>query len=289
MNTLVRVLSAVSVPSLVASVALAAAAPAKDAGTAFAPCNTCHEDLTKAFAGNPHAKLVNASCTTCHGDGTKHADEGDKKLISVPKGTAGGKTCLTCHGGAKAFTRAGSGPHATAAVACADCHSVHAPAAGNVALLRAAAGAECAPCHPAQAGEFVKPFAHHLGRASMTCYSCHNPHGATGKSMLKETASGEMPCLTCHPEKRGPFVFQHVTGVTGSCLSCHEPHGSNNAKRLIRASAAQLCMECHTTIPAGTLGSMPPSFHNLTLPRYQNCTSCHTAVHGSNSSPMLLK
>jgi len=289
MKTIVRVLSAVSVPLLVASIALAASAPVKDAGTAFAPCNTCHEDLTKAFAANPHARLIAASCASCHGDGAKHAAEGEKSLISVPKGAAGAKTCLTCHGRTKTFTHAGSGPHATAAVNCTDCHSVHAPAAGNVALLRAASGAECAPCHPAQAREFAKPFAHHLGRASMTCYSCHNPHGGSGERGLKETISGELPCLTCHPEKRGPFVFQHVNGVNGNCLSCHEPHGSNNPKRLIRARIDQLCLECHTALPTGNLGSMPPSSHDLRLPRYQNCTVCHTAVHGSNSSPMLLK
>jgi predicted CXXCH cytochrome family protein len=84
-------------------------------------------------------------------------------------------------------------------------------------------------------------------------------------------------------------VFPHTGGVAGDCQSCHEPHGSNNGKMLIRASVDQLCLECHTTAPAGTLGSMQPSFHDLRSPRYRNCTTCHIAVHGSNSSPMLLK
>ena len=58
---------------------------------------------------------------------------------------------------------------------------------------------------------------------------------------------------------------------------------------LKRATVAQLCIECHSPLTTGTLGSQPPSFHNLRLPRYQNCTTCHVAVHGSNRDPQLLK
>ncbi|MFI5165384.1 MAG: DmsE family decaheme c-type cytochrome [Thermoanaerobaculales bacterium] len=288
MTTWLRVLGAVSVPTLLATAALAGAAPPKPAD-AFAPCSTCHEEFTTAFATSPHARLSPADCSSCHGDGAKHAVEGDKAFITVPKGAAGARVCLTCHGGKKDFTHAGTGAHATASVYCTDCHSVHAPAATNVALLRALPGNECLTCHPAQTKEFSKPFAHHLGKGALTCFSCHNPHGAAGEKNLKETTAGEVVCLSCHGEKRGPFVFQHVNGVTGNCLSCHEPHGSNNPKRLIRARVDRLCLECHTTLPAGNLGSQPPSFHDLRSPRYQNCTVCHMAIHGSNSSPMLLK
>jgi nitrate/TMAO reductase-like tetraheme cytochrome c subunit len=54
---------------------------------------------------------------------------------------------------------------------------------------------------------------------------------------------------------------------------------------------AQLCIECHSPIASvsTTFGSQPPSFHNLSLPRYQNCTTCHVAIHGSNRDPQLLK
>jgi hypothetical protein len=58
---------------------------------------------------------------------------------------------------------------------------------------------------------------------------------------------------------------------------------------LKRARVDQLCLECHSPIAGTTLGSQPPSFHNIRLPRYQNCTVCHTAIHGSNRSPVLLK
>ena len=288
MSAWCRGLSAVGVALFSAGAALAGPAPAKETAT-YAPCNTCHEDITTAFAANPHARLSPATCASCHGEGEKHAAEGEKNLITVPKGPSGAKACLSCHGGSREFSLAGTGAHASASVNCTDCHSIHAPAASNRALLRASPGAECVFCHPAQKGEFGKPFAHHLGRGGMSCFSCHNPHGGTGERSLKETTAGELPCLTCHAEKRGPFVFQHVNGMTGNCMSCHEPHGSDNPKRLIRSRVDRLCLECHTTLPAGNLGSQPPSFHNLLLPRYQNCTVCHIAIHGSNSSPMLLK
>lgn len=284
-----RALGAGSVASLVASLAFAGAPTANDVVVPYAPCNGCHEEITTPFAHSPHARLGAVSCASCHGDGAKHAEQADKSLITLPKGAAGAKTCLQCHGGEKDFTHAGTGAHATASVYCTDCHSIHAPAPNNVALLRAAAGAECARCHPSQSKEFSKPFAHHLGRGGMSCFSCHNPHGGRGDGSLEETTAGELPCLACHAEKRGPFVFQHVSGEVGNCLSCHEPHGSNNPKRLTRARVDQVCLECHSALPAGNLGAGPPSFHNLLLPRYQNCTVCHVAIHGSNSSPMLLK
>lgn len=123
----------------------------------------------------------------------------------------------------------------------------------------------------------------------MTCVSCHDPHGTAIRPGLALTRAGEQPCLSCHAEKRGPFVFEHGSGSIAACQSCHEPHGSVNPHQLKRARVSQLCLECHSPISARTLGSQPPSFHNLLSPRYQNCTICHTAVHGSQISPALLK
>jgi hypothetical protein len=55
-----------------------------------------------------------------------------------------------------------------------------------------------------------------------------------------------------------------------------------------------VCLECHSNlgVPAsnsGTLGSTPPSFHNMAVPRYRNCTTCHVKVHGSNADRGLLR
>jgi predicted CXXCH cytochrome family protein len=72
-------------------------------------------------------------------------------------------------------------------------------------------------------------------------------------------------------------------------MTCHETHGSANPRQLTRADVRQLCLECHSTLPSGPIGSQPPSTHDMLSPRYRNCVQCHTAIHGSSKSPVLLK
>jgi DmsE family decaheme c-type cytochrome len=264
-------------------------------------CANCH-DQTKTFAGNPHARAFlrqtpaahpDAACTSCHGDGQKHAEEGgDKGLIRGLHGAAGAKFCLTCHDKATDHSSFGAGStHANnATVNCLSCHSIHTPDSKSGKLLAKAPGALCQTCHASQSASIrSKPYTHRLDRGGMTCLDCHNPHGRPGGGSLAMTRAGEPPCLTCHSEKRGPFVYEHVNGIAGNCLSCHQPHGSSNPKMLQWAQVSQLCLSCHSRTNSNTMGSQPPSIHDLTLPRYRNCTTCHVAVHGSNLSPRLLK
>ena len=273
-------------------------------GKAEAPpvCADCH-DQAKTIAGNPHTRipgmafdkagLENAACSACHGTGAKHMESSgeDKSDIRVFHGRMGAEFCVACHTSNKEHASFVSSVHAsTDIVNCLSCHSVHSPEPKAPYLLAKTPSKLCATCHATQTASFRnKPFAHRLGRGGMECTSCHDPHGRAAEKALKLTRLGEMPCLNCHAEKRGPFVFEHVSGVVGNCTSCHVPHGSSNNKRLTRARVDRLCLECHSTLSAATLGSQPPSFHNVSLPRYQNCTTCHVAVHGSNLSPQLLK
>lgn len=261
-------------------------------------CGDCHDEQFKAFTTNPHGHgtavngvMPNAVCEKCHGDGKAHIEAGgDKSLIFKPVGVAGAdKTCLACHDIATDRVTRHGGPHANSAtVNCLTCHAIHTSKATH--LLAKPQLALCATCHSTQVASFrSKPYAHHLGSGGMECSSCHEPHGRSGREMLRKTVSGELPCVNCHSRQRGPFVFQHGSFAIGDCLTCHEPHGSSNRNRLIRATVAQLCLECHSPINGKTLGSQPPSFHNLSLPRYQNCTTCHVAVHGSNRDPQLMK
>jgi DmsE family decaheme c-type cytochrome len=290
------------------------AAPAAEAAAAAEPpkCADCHTDLVTAWAKNPHARYSGKGtkpdpeemCATCHGDGAKHIEEGgDTSFIEVPRGAVGSGDCLACHDNPKAFATGGTDSfskgtqdsfahsvHANSeAVNCLTCHSMHSSAKKSTALLAKTPGELCATCHTTQTKSFLnKPYAHRLDRGGMTCLDCHSPHAKKGET-VKMTTQGEMACLNCHTEKRGPFVFDHVTGSGGDCLSCHQPHGSNNPKQLLWARVEQLCLSCHSQTGPRTYGSQPPSFHDLTLPRYRNCTTCHTAVHGSNLSPQLLK
>ena len=277
-------------------------APAKSEAKAEAPpvCSDCHTEEAAKFAGNPHARWshkdkkpdINSFCSTCHGDGTKHMEAGgDASLIDTFKGVSGAEQCLACHQKTDEHASFALGFHGNSAtVNCLSCHSIHHSFPKNEHLIAQAPGELCGTCHLNETASFKnKPYAHRLDRGGMTCLDCHNPHDRKGQTVAL-TRVGELPCLNCHAEKRGPFVFDHVTGAAGDCLSCHQPHGSTNPKMLTWARVDQLCLSCHSrTGVANTLGSQPPSFHDLSLPRYRNCTTCHTAVHGSNLSPQLLK
>lgn len=291
-------------------------APAVTAAAAKAEapplCIDCHEDEGKAFPANPHswksrtgkkaaaaaAPLpTNTACQSCHGDGAKHMETSgeDKSDIRVFVGRKAADFCTTCHTESTSHASFTTGMHASSeAVNCMSCHSMHHPDPKSAHLNVKTPQALCQTCHPTVAATMrEKPFTHRPVNGVMECISCHDPHGRPGRESLKLTRSGELPCLSCHSEKRGPFVFEHPTGLAvdsaTDCLRCHEPHGSSNPKQLIRAHVEQLCLECHSRITANTLGSQPPSIHNLSLPRWRNCTTCHVAIHGSNLSPTLFK
>lgn len=264
----------------------------------LAACSDCH-DTAKAFAHNAHAlgggtkgQIPNDSCGICHGDGTAHIEAGgDKTLIEVPRDLKGAEeTCRSCHDVTTGRMSHAAGVHANSNVVnCLSCHAIHKSDPRSPRLLVEREPALCANCHSTQASTMRhKPYSHRVGRG-MECSSCHQPHGRSGRGNLRLTEAGEPPCLGCHTDKRGPFVFQHGAVAAGECTTCHEPHGSSNPKMLTRATVAQLCLECHSPTTGGTLGSQPPSFHNLTNPRYQNCTTCHVAIHGSHRDPALLK
>ena len=277
---------------------LAAAPEAKKAAApADSLCASCHEDQVKAFRDNPHsrtwqAKGIDAICENCHGAGKFHADGGgDKSLIRVPKGAQGADTCLGCHDKMKERWSYRTGVHAASeTVNCQSCHSIHKSDFRAGHLLAKNQTELCGNCHQGAANSLKnEPYTHHIGRGGVECSSCHNPHGRDGKQAVRMTRAGDPICVSCHAEKKGPYVFEHPGGGTADCMNCHRPHGSPNNHMLTRSRVASLCLECHTDPPTRTLGSQPPAFHNITQPRYQNCTTCHVAVHGSNRSPQLLK
>jgi len=283
------------------------APPSAEPQTAPA-CSDCHDEA-KTFALNPHAlvtgtvtkgQVSNEACVPCHGDGTEHAlSGGDKTKISKPAGKKGAdEVCLLCHETSTDRISRRDGMHAnTGLVNCLTCHSMHHSNPLAPHLVARPQLDLCGTCHTQPASFRNKPHAHRLGRGGMECTSCHEPHGrrpAAARSLamntaLRSTQAGEAPCLKCHIDKRGPWVFAHGANAIGDCTACHEVHGSVNPKQLKRANVWQLCIECHSPITNDTLGSQPPSFHNLSTARYQNCTTCHVAIHGSNRDPQLFK
>ena len=114
--------------------------------------------------------------------------------------------------------------------------------------------------------------------------------------VIRAFAGNEPGCLQCHTDKRRPFAFEHAPMRLEGCGACHEPHGSANPRMLTRHEVRFVCLECHANVgvsaasnTASPLGSVPPSFHDLRSPRFQNCTICHQKVHGSYVNRSLLR
>ena len=267
-------------------------------------CGICHEDISKAFAKNPH-HLVDTgkkwgseghACESCHGPGQKHVDTVDASQIRNPaKLTAAAidRICLSCHLNQPTHIGRLQSSHAKDAVACTTCHQIHANGADGLVVPRAAVNEQCSRCHLNIWAQFQQPNHHRLPEGSMTCLDCHNPHGTPRPFMTQAFAVNEPGCFNCHGDKRGPFTFEHAAVRFEGCATCHEPHGSANPRMLTRQSVQYVCLECHANLPTlnktSTIGVVPPAFHDLRSPAFQNCTVCHQKIHGSHVDRNLLK
>jgi DmsE family decaheme c-type cytochrome len=288
-------------------------APAPKASAPSAPltyagseaCQVCHEDISKAFAKNPHIAVEkdkkrgweNRSCESCHGPGSNHVENPSAETIRNPAKLPvadADAACLSCHRNQPTHVGRIQSGHARNQVSCTACHTVHKSAEELLPRRRVTVNAECSTCHLAQRASFQRPHKHKLPEGAMSCVDCHNPHGSILAPSLQTVSANEPGCLKCHGDKRGPFVFEHAPVRLEGCAACHEPHGSANPRMLKRQQVNLLCLECHSNMPAtaaasGTLGGIPPSFHDLRSPRFQNCTNCHVKIHGSNVSRELLR
>jgi DmsE family decaheme c-type cytochrome len=140
----------------------------------------------------------------------------------------------------------------------------------------------CLSCHNETKSQFTQPFHHKVLEGAMKCSDCHNPHGGFELKQARLAVGADAACIKCHSDKQGPFVFEHAPLKVEGCAICHSPHGSSNPRLLKRNNVNQLCLECHSN--AHEIGAPnTPSFHNQATARFQNCTTCHAKIHGSNS------
>ncbi len=275
-------------------------------------CKTCHPDVWSTFYKNPHFKSVasgkespeNTGCESCHGPGQAHVNaHGGKATIVAFSQLGPEKTlnaCLRCHGETLSRANIRRSSHTQQDVVCTNCHSIHKSTAPRFLLAKPQQSELCYTCHASVRAQFSMPFKHRVNEGVVKCTDCHNPHGAFDPTwrmasrprMIEQAEGNEEACLKCHIDKRGPWVFEHGSVRVERCETCHQPHGSTNPRMLRRPVVFTLCLECHNG--QGTFGgfgptfkagiSNPPSDHNLANPRYQQCTSCHVRIHGSNTS-----
>jgi len=285
----------------------AAPAPSAPAYIGSEACGACHEDIYNAFQKNPH-KLVDTqqrrgweakACESCHGPGGKHAESADKKDILNPANmpaAEAARDCLKCHLNQPTHIGRLQSSHARNEVSCTACHAIHRNGPnGLVPRKMAAINEQCASCHTAVWAQFQRPYKHRLPEAAMSCVDCHNPHGSLLPASLQTYAANERTCFRCHGNLCGPFTFEHAPVRLEGCGACHEPHGSANPRMLTRAEVRYMCLECHANLPVApiknpaALGGVPPAFHDLFSPQFQNCTVCHMKIHGSYVNQDLLK
>ena len=285
--------AAVTVPAAV-SPAHASQGPAQSPPAQYVgsdTCLACHSDLEKSLTGTAHGNAAHPrspaaaqGCESCHGPGERHVEDPTvetsirKFTTMTPRDV--GETCLSCHT-KSTHTLWQGGAHDTRNLSCITCHSVHNPKSVRAQLKTATEVETCATCHRTQALK-VKRISHMpLTEAKMECSSCHNPHGSTNVKLLRVGNWVNESCISCHTEKRGPFLFEHAAGRE-SCISCHDPHGSSNDRMLV-ARPPMLCQRCH-------IGSRHPStiYDNAAVTGRSNriigrgCVNCHQQIHGSN-------
>jgi predicted CXXCH cytochrome family protein len=279
---------------------------------------TAHAKLAKAGW-----KTETQGCESCHGPGKAHVEGGgDKTKIRTfenesPKQIS--EACLRCHAGKEEHNNYKRGEHWRNDVACTDCHSPHFSTRLAAKLAGTPQGKADAPsslmpvgpfpahsndlappkmlvknepqlcltCHNEMKAQFTQPFHHRVLEGAMKCSDCHNPHGGFEAKQARLNTGADAACMKCHADKQGPFVFEHAPSKVEGCAICHTPHGASNSKMLKRSNVNQLCLECHSNV-ALKVGEIDapgaPSFHNQATVRYQNCTTCHSKIHGSNTN-----
>jgi DmsE family decaheme c-type cytochrome len=295
----------------------AAAAQAPQAAYAQNPIATCLRDCHDSepvtlILQTPHAVKADGrtpfaqhACETCHGASPEHIEVTTKPAAVVFRGpkaspvAARNSVCMSCHQTGLRLHWTGS-QHESRGVACTDCHTIH---AREQKVLNKATQAEvCFACHKEQRAQTRRISAHPLAvtglssTAKMACSDCHNPHGSVGPKLLLKPSVNET-CYTCHPERRGPFLWEHAP-VSDDCTNCHTPHGSSNPS-LLKSRPPWLCQQCHSgdhanqvnsgaNLAAGSVttvnGLQQPG---AASPRAQAgaraCLNCHVLIHGSNS------
>lgn len=138
---------------------------------------------------------------------------------------------------------------------------------------------ECSFCH----NNIIK---HEYQHAPILddCQTCHQ---STGNKHPRAKLKGfelveKMPdlCFVCHAVQNDKS-YVHSPISEGDCSSCHDPHGSEYQYYLPKASATNLCYECHDMDT-----DKKPVMHAAI--ELDGCATCHDS-HQSDHSALLIE
>jgi len=263
-----------------------AAAPAAADGdyVGSETCITCHQDQDHRFKNTPMGKamahprtpLEARGCEACHGPGRAHVEAGGgKETIPIRFGKDAKNSvaeqnavCEECH------TRDCHQVKQIVQVALSSGARYNSPLS-DVRALKKSQPELCLECHPMRRAQLQRSSHMPYREGKVTCTSCHNPHGSPNPSQLMQSTTNEN-CLSCHTERRGPFLWEHPP-VMENCANCHEPHGTSNPQ-LLKTRMPRVCDSCHDSSRHPTQPQPLSSIKNFN----RGCTNCHSAIHGSN-------
>jgi predicted CXXCH cytochrome family protein len=154
-------------------------------------CQDCHEGYPRPNDPVVHWPVEEGRCSACH---SPHASDHPKLLSAETE-----ELCSSCHQSiAEVFATAPyTHPLDPEQGACTMCHQAH--SSKQPGLLHTDAIRTCLPCHPTQ--QHGHPIgADHIDPRTgetMTCISCHQPHGSEFSGFLRGDQSRGL-CLECH-------------------------------------------------------------------------------------------
>jgi DmsE family decaheme c-type cytochrome len=251
-------------------------------------CVTCHATQADLFSHTLMGRIGKTQkgkfdCENCHGPGSAHVKAGGGRgvggIISFrPEDRSrtaeeNNAICLTCHQRGDRTNWSGS-THDSRGLMCTNCHTVMKQVSRKFQLKTVFEPDTCFQCHKDRRANMLRSSHMPQREGKMVCSDCHNPHGSFTEALLKKDSINDV-CYTCHAEKRGPFLFEHLP-VRENCDNCHDPHGSINEFSL-KMSRPRLCFECHGA------GHGSTSTVNSQTTMGRACQNCHTYVHGSNA------
>jgi DmsE family decaheme c-type cytochrome len=254
-------------------------------------------DLNLSTMGSqlsPESGLPLVNCESCHGPGSlaiegltpekvqadarmgKKTECDHKTLIDLKNLPAQARSlgCLKCHSANATFNlhNWNASSHAVADVSCCECHDIH--AGHNLKIGLRDTAAMCEECHQDIKAAFALPNHHPVPEKKVFCTDCHDPHEGFAEKKLR-TDTVKTTCTRCHPEKEGPFLYDHAD-INEDCRACHVPHGSVNNNLLVLREPF-LCLQCHPThrISGATTTETKRAY-------YTRCSDCHSQIHGTD-------